>query len=229
MRKLMNRLRDLAVDGALLALPLGAVAYLLHKVIGLLSELLAPIAHVLPQGRLLGIAALDVAAVALLLVALVVLGAFARSSLGRRLAQTLEEVVLSKVPFYLVVKSMVADMSSAAHDFGMRAAIVAMDDDVTVLGFIVEDLPRAETVTVFLPDAPASAAGSVAMVRRERVQPLDVATGSAMRTMKQRGVGLQALARARTVQPIRASASPSELRVRRRAGARVPANEFPPL
>ena len=44
MRKLMNRLRDLAVDGALLALPLGAVAYLLHKVIGLLSELLAPIA-----------------------------------------------------------------------------------------------------------------------------------------------------------------------------------------
>jgi len=212
----MNRLRDLAVDGALLALPLGAVAYLLHKVIGLLGEVLAPIAHLLPQGRLAGIAALDVAAVVLLLLSLVVLGAFARSSLGRRLAQTIEQVVLSKIPFYLVVKSMVADMSSTGPDSGMRAAIVAMDD-VSVLGFVVEDLHGAETVTVFLPDAPASAAGSVALVRRERVQPLDVATGSAMRTMKQRGVGLQALARAKAKGPTRAAASPSEIRVRRRA------------
>ena len=205
----MNRMRDLAVDGALLALPLGAVAYLLHKVIGLLASSWRRSATCSRRVTCWASRRSTSRPVVLLLFALVVLGAFARSSLGRRLAQTLEQVVLSKIPFYLVVKSMVADMSSADQGSGMRAAIVAIDD-VEVLGFIVEDLRGAETVTVFLPDAPASAAGSVAMVRRERVQPLDVATGSAMRTMKQRGVGLQALARAKTVQPMRASASTSE-------------------
>ena len=36
----MNKLRDLLIDGVLLALPLGAAAYLVHKVIGLLVPLL---------------------------------------------------------------------------------------------------------------------------------------------------------------------------------------------
>jgi uncharacterized membrane protein len=206
----MNRLRDLAVDGALLALPLGAVAYLLHKVIGLLSELLVPIAHLLPQGHLMGIAALDVAAVVLLFVALVVLGAFARSSLGRRLAQALEQLVLSKIPFYLVVKSMVADVSSAAPDSGMRPALVEFDDN-TVLGFVVEQADAGDMVTVFIPDAPAAASGNVVLVLGERVQPLDVATGAAMRTMKQRGLGLQALTQAKAVHSSRASARPAKL------------------
>ena len=52
-------LRDLLIDGILLALPVGATAYLLHKVIGALLQLLAPIAHLLPQGHFRGIAGLD--------------------------------------------------------------------------------------------------------------------------------------------------------------------------
>ena len=55
-----NKLRDLLADGLLLALPLGAAAFLLHKVIGLLSKLLVPVAKLLPEGRWFGIAAIEI-------------------------------------------------------------------------------------------------------------------------------------------------------------------------
>jgi uncharacterized membrane protein len=140
-------------------------------------------------------AALDLAAIVLLIASLIVLGAFARSTPGTRLAQSLERIVLSKIPGYLVIKSIAADISSAERDTGMHPALVAFDDN-TVLGFVVEEADAGGMVTVFVPDAPAAASGSVVLVLRERVQPLEVTTGVAMHAMKQRGIGLQQLKRA---------------------------------
>ena len=80
----MVRIRDLLAEGLLLALPLGALLYLLHKTVGVLKQLLVPVAHLLPNGSWIGIAAIEIAAVLLLLIALVMLGAFALSKLGRK-------------------------------------------------------------------------------------------------------------------------------------------------
>lgn len=73
----MNRLRTLLVDGFLLALPLGGAAFLLVKVIELLSKLLAPARRLLPEGRWFGIAAVEIAAIVVLLILLLILGVFA--------------------------------------------------------------------------------------------------------------------------------------------------------
>lgn len=148
---MIKRLRDLLVDGVLLALPLGAAAYLLYKVISLLIRLLAPVSHLLPGARWFGIAA-----VAVLLVALVLLGAFTRSALGRRIAATLENVVLSKIPGYQIVKSIAADFGGSELQADLRPALVRFDDN-TVLGFIVEESATADMVTVFVPDTPSAA------------------------------------------------------------------------
>ena len=191
----MNRLRDLLVDGVLLALPLGAAAYLVHKVLGVVVKVLAPMSHLFPDARWFGIGAIDLAASAALVVALIILGAFARSRPGRLLAERLESVVLSKIPGYLMIKSVAAGFSSEDRDKDLRPALVTFDDNA-VLGFIVEESGLADGVTVFIPDAPGAASGGVVLVTRERVRALDVSTSSAMRTMKQRGLGLQQIARA---------------------------------
>ena len=191
---LMNRLRDLLIDGMLLALPLGAAGYLLHKVIGLLIDVLAPVAHLLPNGRWIGIAAIEVAAILLLLVLLMLLGVFARSTPGRRVAEFLDAVVLAKIPGYLIAKSVAASFSSNQSESGMLPALVAFDDN-TVLGFVVETGAGGDPVTVFVPDAPGAGQGSVVMVPAARVTRIDASTGSALHTMKQRGFGLQSLMR----------------------------------
>jgi uncharacterized membrane protein len=190
-----NRLRDLLVDGLLFALPLGAAAYLLHSAIGLLSKLLVPAQRLLPEGRWFGIAAVELAAFVVLLLILLLLGAFARSAPGRRVAGAIESVVLSKVPFYQILKNIAADLSGAEVDSSRRPALVAFDDN-TVLGFIVEESADAATLTVFVPGAPGAASGSVVLVPRTRVHVLDAPTSRAMRAMKQRGLGLQGLTHA---------------------------------
>jgi uncharacterized membrane protein len=188
----MNKLRDLLIDGVLLALPLGAVAFLVHKMVGLLVPILTPAAHFLPPGHWLGVAAIDLAALLLLALGLVGLGVFSRSAPGRRVAETLERLVLSKIPGYLIVKSIAADFSSTERDEGLEPALVSFDDN-QVLGFIVERDPGADRVAVFLPGAPSAGAGSVVVVPSARVELLEVSLGAARRTMKQRGLGLLAM------------------------------------
>jgi uncharacterized membrane protein len=188
----MGRLRDLLIDGALLALPIGAAAYLLYKAIVLLKRLLAPVAHLLPEGHFFGIAAVEIAAFVVLLLALAALGVFAHSALGRRLGETLDKVVLSKFPGYQIVRSITADFAGSDGESGFRPALVSFDDN-TALGFIVEESAAGDWLTVFIPGAPASGSGSVVLVPRERVQVLEVPTAGAMKSMKQRGLGLQQL------------------------------------
>lgn len=194
---MMVRLRALLIDGALLALPLGAGAYLLFKVFGLALKLLGPIANLLPQGRWAGIAALEVVASGLLLLALLALGLFARSAWGHRLGQALEGAVMSKVPGYQVVKSIAVGLSGVESDDALRPAIVSFDDNA-VLGFVVEHPEGTGMVTVYLPSAPSPASGSVVLVPRARVQMLATSIGDAGRTMKLRGLGLQGLPKAQS-------------------------------
>ena len=188
----MAKIRDLLAEGLLLSLPLGAVIYFLHKVIGLLSKLLIPIAQLLPNGKWFGIAAIEIAAVLLLLLILVMLGAFARSKLGRKMSQTIEDVLLSKLPFYLIIKNIITDVTNTESATDLQPALIAFDDN-TVLGFIVEEAEDKLMYTVFIPGAPGAASGSVMLMPKERVQRLDAPSMAAMRAMKQRGIGLQAL------------------------------------
>ena len=189
----MSRLRDLLVDGILLALPLGAAAYLLYKAISLLKRLLVPVAHLLPAGHVLGVAAIEIAAIVVLLLGLAVLGVFARSTLGRSIGDAIEKVVLSKFPGYQVVKSVATGFSDSRDETVLRAALVSFDDNA-VLGLIVEEPAAGDKYTVFVPGAPGSGAGNVMLVARERVQVLDVPASRVAKAMKQRGVGLQLLA-----------------------------------
>ncbi len=188
----MAKIRDLLAEGLLLALPLGAVIYFVHKVIGLLSKLLIPIAHLLPNGRWFGIAGIEIAALILLLVGLIGLGAFARSKLGRKINQVIEDVLLSKLPFYLMIKNIITDVTNTESATDLQPALVSFDDN-TVLGFIVEEAEDKLMYTVFIPGAPGAANGSVMLMPKERVQILNAPSLAAMRTMKQRGIGLQAL------------------------------------
>jgi uncharacterized membrane protein len=191
----MNKLRDLIIDGILLALPLGAAAYLLRKVVHLLMAMLGPVLHFAPDAHWYGIAALEIAALLALLLLLLLLGLFARSAPGRKLGATLEQLVLSKIPGYMIFKSIAADLGSTDREEEMRPALIAFDDN-TVLGFVIEESEiRTDDglITVFIPGAPTAAQGSVVIVPRSRVKLLDVGMGSARKVMKQRGAGLLAL------------------------------------
>ena len=64
------------------------------------------------------------------------------------MARTIEEVILSKVPFYLIIKNIVTDVTNTESATDLRPALVSFDHNA-VLGFIVVTrlfpvLPREE-------------------------------------------------------------------------------------
>jgi uncharacterized membrane protein len=188
----VQKLRDLFVDGLMLALPLGAAAYLLYKVIGLLSKLLMPVTHLLPEGQWFGVAAVEIAALIVLLLALLLLGAFAHSAVGRRVVTSIETIVLGKIPGYLIIKTIASDLTNVKDESNLRAALITLDDNA-MLGFVVERSADGAMTTVFIPGSPSAASGSVIVVPSERVRLLDVTAQNVMRAMRLRGLGLQAL------------------------------------
>jgi uncharacterized membrane protein len=98
-------------------------------------------------------------------------------------------LVLSKIPGYLMIKSIAADFGSGEQDEGLRPVLVSFDDN-QVLGFMVERDDATDRVAVFLPGSPSPAGGNVVVVPSARVQLLDASLGLSRRAMKQRGLGL---------------------------------------
>jgi len=139
------------------------------------------------------VAAIDLAALVLLMLALLGMGVFSRSRAGRHVAETLEQLVLSKIPGYLMIKSIAADFGSGEQDEGLRPVLVSFDDN-QVLGLMVERDDATARIAVFLPGSPSPAGGNVVVVPNARVQLLDASLGLSRRAMKQRGLGLLQLA-----------------------------------
>jgi uncharacterized membrane protein len=188
----MRRLRDLIIDGLLLAVPLVVLGLLLSHVIGLIAQALQPVAALAPRQRLWGIAAVDIMALLALVGGLVLVGALSRSGPGKWISQSIEQLVLRKIPGFLLFKSMAAGFSSTERETGFEPALVEFDDHAE-LGFIVDDDGHSEQIVVFMPSAPTPAAGSVAVVPRTRVRRLHVPAGVAIATVTRLGMGLQSL------------------------------------
>jgi uncharacterized membrane protein len=189
----MQRLRDMLIDGLLLAVPLIVLGYILFRTVEVIARLSSPIAKRLPDFKWWGVAMADIVAVIILVLLLLGLGAFAISPIGRKANAWLERVVLSKIPGFLIFKSMAAGFSNDGRDAGLVPALVTFDDN-TVLGFVVESgVTDEELLTVFVPSAPTPAAGTVFLMPRERVRILDVSVARAMGTVTRLGLGLKEL------------------------------------
>ena len=195
----MRWLREVIIDGLLLAIPLVVLGLLLGHVIELLRKALAPVAALAPQGRIVGIALVDLLAIAALLVGLVLVGLFARSNVGRRTAHAIEQLVLRKIPGFLLFRAIAAGFSSTEKEAGFKPALIEFDDHAE-LGFIVEDNQTAENVVVFLPSAPTPAAGSVVVVPRARIRLLDMPAGAAIKSITGLGLGLQAFVQMHSIE-----------------------------
>jgi uncharacterized membrane protein len=188
----VSRLRDLLIDGLLLALPLVAIGLLVQKLVDLVAHLLTPVANLFP-GHYLGVAGIDLAAFALLVVLMVLIGVFARSGPGAKTSQLLERWVLRKIPGFLLFKAVAVGFSSEERDAGMTPALIAFDDHVE-LGFVVEPADGPEgLVTVFVPGAPAPTSGAVVLVAASRVTLLGASVNKTMHAVSRLGLGTQQL------------------------------------
>jgi uncharacterized membrane protein len=178
------------VSGALLALPVYLAIVLVLRALKSLSVLVRPLAalvsHVVPT------AAAEYA-LALLAVVLIcfALGVAVRTRLGRAIRDRIESSVLDKVPGYAVVRGLTNQLAGQEQETTWKPALVEMGSSLQC-AFIIEEIDDSR-YTVFIPGAPSPVRGTVHVVRRERVHPVNVSFPQAFQALTQWGAGVSGL------------------------------------
>lgn len=192
----MKRLRDLLIEGAMLAVPVVLLVLIAVQAVKLVASISAPLAAHFPVHTVAGVVLSELLLTALVLLILLALGIFRRSVLGRWWDRKIERLVLKKVPGFMLLKSIANGVTGRAEGDQHVAPVLVTLDDQTVLAFLIEESATAHGLcTVFVPSAPTPAAGAVMLVDSSRVRRLDVPLGAAMATVTSLGLGTQALLR----------------------------------
>lgn len=189
----MNFLKTTAVGGLVFLIPLVVVAAIIGKGLQLVRGVLLTIEAKVPYITLSDVLLLNLIAIVALFLLCFLAGLIARSSAGQRVGSKLDGWLLATLPGYSVVKGLTEGMRSGEEQSHTLSPVLATLDDNAQLAFEVE---RSEDgiVVVFLPGCPDAWAGSVVYLDAERVRPLSISVGEAMRKIRAFGRGSATLA-----------------------------------
>ncbi len=185
--KFFDSLTSTLGAGIIVLAPVYLGVLLLLRAMQSLSALVRPVARLLPdwlpgEGLL---SLLVVLAVCLLL------GFLVRTPSGNAVRARLEHAVFEKLPGYTLFRSLTLRIAGQSEDTAWKPALAEIEEAL-VPAFIIEELADGR-YTVFVPSVPTPLAGAVYILERERVHPVRVGFGQAIRTVSRWGAGCKDL------------------------------------
>ncbi len=175
------------LGGILFLVPIVILIAVIGKAFLLTSQVAAPLAALLPVRSVGNLALVHVLALAILVLICFGAGLAAKTVVARNFVQVLEANVLSKLPFYALLKSKTESVLSAEDSEGM-SVVLARLDDYSQIAFEIERADGGQVV-VYLPGAPDPWSGTVCIMREDRITPLALPVAVAVRLAKQLGRG----------------------------------------
>jgi uncharacterized membrane protein len=184
----MRFLRTTIVGGIVFLVPIVVLIVVIGKALQVTGAIAAPLAARLPMEAIGAVAVSQLLAVLILVLICFVAGLLARTSVARVLVETLESRFLSRLPPYALLKTKTQSLLSPEDLEGMTPAIVRFDDSWQI-AFEIEQV-QDDKVALFLPGAPDPWSGSVCVVTKDRVTPLDVSIPVIAKLEKRLGRGM---------------------------------------
>jgi uncharacterized membrane protein len=189
MKSLAELTKTTLIGGLLVVLPIYLSILLLVKTLAGIFALLSPVTEAIPAGAQFR----QVIAMVIVLAVCLLAGLVVRTGPGLRAKYALERSVLERIPGYALVRGLAERVSGERGDGAFQPALVELEDALSP-GFIIEELEDGR-YTVLVPSVPTPAAGSLFILPRERVHPLDVPFAQAVKVISKWGEGAGALAR----------------------------------
>ena len=176
----MWRFVKTALFGGLgILLPLLLLFIVLKEFVELLIGLATPIADLLPKKVIESIPETEA----------LVLGVLSMIPVTRAAGDLIERKILSRVPVYLPIKGLLQALLGSDQADKFQPAFIRHEDASMEPCYIVEDVGR-HRLFVLVPWTPASFAGSLKLVPRERVHPIDLTFDEFSLAIGHFGVGL---------------------------------------
>jgi uncharacterized membrane protein len=189
MKDLAEFTKTTLIGGLLVVLPIYLSILLLAKTLSGILALLSPVTAAVPASGQFR----QVIAILIVLAVCFVAGIVVRTGPGRRAKNVLERSVLERIPGYALVRGLTKRVSGEEGDGAFRPALVEIEEALSP-GFIIEELDDGR-YTVLVPSVPTPAAGSLFILPRDRVHPLDVPFTQAVGVISKWGAGAGELAR----------------------------------
>jgi uncharacterized membrane protein len=168
--------------GVLILAPLYLCLLLLLKAMKSLRGIMEPIAKLIPDW----LPAEYLLSLLLILAVCFVLGLLVRTPAGRRFWEMCDRSLFQRIPGYAVIRGLTQQLAGQTQDEAWKPALVELEDAL-VPAFIIERL--SDGFTVFVPSSPTPLAGTIYILRPERVHPLDVPFTHALQVVSRWGGG----------------------------------------
>jgi uncharacterized membrane protein len=188
MKKITEFFKTSLSGGFFVLMPLVMFYLLVDEMIELLVALATPIADLFPRGLFENIELPGVIALILLLGASFLFGLALRSKTLRQTGLWIERAILGKLPIYNAVKRLSRGLIGAKEDGVFKPAILHSENGVREIVYLIEEDGKGQ-VTVLVPWAPASFAGSLKILSRDRIELLASNLGDTSRVLGHWGVG----------------------------------------
>jgi uncharacterized membrane protein len=175
------------LGGILFLAPLAVLAILLGKVFQLSLMVVKPVESLIPVERFIGVATINLLAIALIVLVCYLAGIIAERAITSRYIQRLDEVLMDLIPPYAVFKAVVGSMSSREDLSSEMNPVLVQFDDYDQVAFELER--DGQRSVLFLPGTPSAWSGSTVVADTERVQYLHLPTHQALKLMRTFGRG----------------------------------------
>jgi uncharacterized membrane protein len=192
MKQLTEFLKTILVGGLFVLLPLLLLYLLLAEILQLVVALATPIADLFPKGTFDQLTSPVLIAGILILGASFLFGLALRSMTLKRVGLWVERTLLDRLPVYNAVKSLSRGLVGAKKDGVFRPAVLNSPDGEREIVYVIEEHGDGQ-LTVLVPWAPASFAGSVKIMASGRIEMLDATLDEASRALAHWGVGVREL------------------------------------
>jgi uncharacterized membrane protein len=179
------------LGGLFVVLPVLLLYLAVAEIFGLLVALATPITAFLPAAFVEELHAPIILAVTSLVAVSFILGLALRSTWMQEIGASIERSMLEKVPMYKMFKSVTAALSDT-ESCALRPALVASPDGGADPAYIIEEHQNGK-VTVLMPWSPTAFAGSVKILDRSSLQPLDCSFDDFSRSLSHLGFGMAQL------------------------------------
>ena len=192
MKQFGEFLKTSLIGGLFVLLPLSLFYLLLAKLLQVVVALATPIADLFPKGTFDQVNMPVLLALILIVGASFLFGLALRSAALRRFGLWIERTTLGRLPLYNAVKQLARGLVGAEEDSAFQAAVLNSPNGEREIVYVIENHGDGQ-VTVLVPWAPASFAGSVKIIGRDRIEMLDATLDEASRALAHWGVGVRDL------------------------------------
>jgi uncharacterized membrane protein len=189
-RKVLGFVKTMILGGLLFLFPLVIVTAVVGKAFRLMLKIAEPLDDVIPADSVADVAAINLVAIAALLVGCFVAGLVAQSAIGRKVYQAADANLAGIIPGYAALRARLGSAVGDEERKTLKTVFMRLDDQAQI-GFEVERLADGRVV-VFVPGAPDAWSGVVVVLDADRVTPLDLEMRQAVRLAKNLGRGTAA-------------------------------------